>query len=72
MLRRTGENEFEEIEANRGLKKELRRQVTHAGSNAKVAMVVALSLLGAGKGEHVRDGFSSLEAAKETNIEDAG
>lgn len=57
---------------NRGLKKDLRRQVTHAGSNAKVAMDVALSQLGAGKRERVRDGFSSLETAKETNIEDAG
>ena len=38
---RIGENEFEESEANRRLKKEVRRQVTHAGSNAKVAMVVA-------------------------------
>ena len=40
------ENEFEESEANRRLKKEVRRQVTHAGSDAKVAMVVTLSLLG--------------------------
>ena len=38
---RIGENEFEESEANRRLKKEVRRQVTHAGSNAKVAMVAA-------------------------------
>ena len=69
---RIGEKEFEEIEANRKLKKEVRHQVTHAGSSAKVAMVVALSLLGAGRGEYVREGTFPLEATNGTNIEDAG
>ena len=50
---RIGKSEFEEGESSMQLKKAVSRQAKHAGANAKVAMVVALSLLGVGNGEEV-------------------